>query len=51
MEEKNELNIVEETNYIEELKDILEVFMAKELSRNNLYIFGIYVNICHERVW
>lgn len=23
---------------------------AKELSRNNLYIFGIYVNICHERV-
>lgn len=29
MEEKNELNIVEETNYIEELKDILEVFMAK----------------------
>ena len=24
--------------------------LRKELSRNNLYIFGIYVNICHERV-
>lgn len=29
MEEKNELNIVEGTNYIDELKDILEVFMVK----------------------
>lgn len=29
MEEKNELNILEGINYIDELKDILEVFMVK----------------------
>ena len=47
MQDKSSMNC-----YEEKMKYAVHTYydIYKELSRNNLYIFGICVNICHERV-